>query len=134
MSIRMVADTHTIIWYLNQDDRLSVEAQSILNTIDDSEDQVAISSMTLVEIVYLAERSRIHPDLLEIVLSFLDDPDSSLVEIPLNREIVRVMEQIPKEEVPEMPDRIIGSTAMYLDVPLITKDHKLQESVVPTVW
>jgi len=50
--------------------------------MDDSEDQVAISSMTLVEIVYLAERSRIHPDLLEIVLSFLDDPDGSLVEIP----------------------------------------------------
>ena len=134
MSIHAVADTHTLIWYITNDKRLSNEAISFLTDIDDSSKQVAISSMTLVEIVYLAEKGRISQDMLDIVVSFFDDIDSSLVEISIDHEIAQAMTQIPREQIPEMPDRIISATALYLEVPLITSDLKIRNSLVPTIW
>ena len=42
--------------------------------------------------------------------------------------------QIPLETVPEMPDRIIAATALYLNIPLVTKDSKIQAANVQTIW
>ena len=37
--------------------------------------------------------------------------------------------------VPEMPDRIIAATALHLNAPLITRDHKIQAlQNVQTLW
>lgn len=41
----------------------------------------------------------------------------------------------PRSTVPEMPDRIIAATALYLHIPLITKDHKIQAlQSIQTIW
>jgi predicted nucleic acid-binding protein len=38
-------------------------------------------------------------------------------------------------EVPDMPDRIIAATALNLNLPLVTHDHKiLATSVIQTIW
>ncbi|MEM7533702.1 MAG: PIN domain-containing protein [Chloroflexota bacterium] len=134
MCILAVADTPTLILYITIYKRLSNEALSFLKNIDDSGKQIAISSMTLVEIVYLAEKDRISQDLLDFVVSFFDDIDSSLVEIVINNQIAQTMKQIPREQIPEMPDRIISATALYLEVPLITNDLKIRSSLVQTIW
>lgn len=35
----------------------------------------------------------------------------------------------------EMPDRIIAATALYLNFPLITRDHKIQAlQNIQTIW
>ncbi len=44
------------------------------------------------------------------------------------------MRQIKREEVPELPDRVIAATALLLGVPLITRDLQIQSSAVETVW
>lgn len=41
---------------------------------------------------------------------------------------------IPREIVPEMPDRIIAATALYLNIPLVTKDSKIQAANIQTIW
>jgi predicted nucleic acid-binding protein len=34
-----------------------------------------------------------------------------------------------------MGDRIIAATALYLGLPLVTKDHKIRElSIIQTIW
>jgi predicted nucleic acid-binding protein len=33
-----------------------------------------------------------------------------------------------------MPDRIIGATALALDLELVTSDKELRASIVPTIW
>jgi len=42
MTIRVVADTHTILWYLYNDSRLSSTANAMLDAIDKTGDQIAI--------------------------------------------------------------------------------------------
>ncbi|WP_199194100.1 type II toxin-antitoxin system VapC family toxin [Pleurocapsa sp. CCALA 161] len=50
-----VADTHTIIWYLFNDERLSNIARQTIETAAVDGNQIGISSITLAEIVYLIE-------------------------------------------------------------------------------
>jgi predicted nucleic acid-binding protein len=64
----------------------------------------------------------------------LDRENSILIEIPLAGNIVVTMGGIERSDVPDLPDRIIAATALYLNVPLISRDRKIQLSTVNTIW
>ena len=57
-----------------------------------------------------------------------------LVEIPIDTDIARTMTAISSTQIPDMPDRIIAATAWKLNVPLISRDSKIQLSKVQTIW
>jgi predicted nucleic acid-binding protein len=44
------------------------------------------------------------------------------------------MASIPRADVPDLPDRIIAATAVYLGVPLISRDRAIRASSVETIW
>jgi PIN domain nuclease of toxin-antitoxin system len=134
MTIRAVADTHAILWYLYNDSRLSITAGSFIDAAVSGGDQIAISSITLAEMVYLTERNRIDPAAVARVLEVLDRSSSTLVEIPLDRGIVRSMRQIDRASIPELPDRIVAATALHLGVPIISRDREIRASRVPSIW
>jgi predicted nucleic acid-binding protein len=53
----------------------------------------------------------------------------------LSLAVAQVLGQVPKEEVPDMPDRIIAATALSLNLPLVTRGQKIQAtSSVQTIW
>jgi predicted nucleic acid-binding protein len=54
--------------------------------------------------------------------------------IPLDRGIAEAVAQIPLTMVPDMPDRIIAATALFLKLPLVTRDHKIQAAEIETIW
>ena len=54
-----VADTHTLIWYIYNDARLSPTARTWIESAAAASEQIAISTITLVEMVYLVEKGRI---------------------------------------------------------------------------
>ena len=66
--LRAVADTDAAIWYIFADSRLSVTARTTIEDIAALGNQVAFSSITLAEIVYLSERGRINSATLELLL------------------------------------------------------------------
>jgi PIN domain nuclease of toxin-antitoxin system len=132
--IRAVADTHTIIWYLFRDPRLSETARTTIENAAASGEQIAFSTITLAEIVYLAERGRLRPETLERLLQAVDGEDVVLVEIPFDRSVARAMAAIPREQVADLPDRIIAATARCLGAALISRDRAIQASEVPTIW
>ncbi len=55
-------------------------------------------------------------------------------EAPFTVEIVDAMRQVPRANVPHMPDRIVAATAVYLGVPVISRDGKIRASNVETIW
>ena len=55
--ISAVADTHAVIWYLANDSRLGTNAKAKFAEAARKGDEIGISAITLVEIVYLVERS-----------------------------------------------------------------------------
>ncbi|MGH9802608.1 MAG: PIN domain-containing protein, partial [Blastocatellia bacterium] len=59
---------------------------------------------------------------------------SGLVLVDLTKEVVDALIHVPREQVPEMPDRIIAAIALHLGISVISRDHKIAASVVPTIW
>lgn len=132
--VRAVADTHALIWYIFGDDRLSPAAREFIEESAASGDQVAFSSITLAEIIYLSEKGRISSRALDRLLETIASEDSVLVEIPFDHSVALALRQIPREQVPDLPDRIIAATAFYLAVPLISRDRRIQISGLLTIW
>lgn len=54
--------------------------------------------------------------------------------IPLDELISFRVQQINRLTVPEMPDRIIAATALAYNLPLVSRDHKLQATGLPVIW
>lgn len=134
MTIRAVADTHSVLWFLYDDPRLSIAAQELMDAIDAAGDQIAVSSIALAEMIYLTEKGRIAAEALERVLTALDKPDATLVDVPFDRAIAEGMRQVERSQVPELPDRIVAATGLHLGVPVISRDLKIRSSIVATVW
>lgn len=132
--LRTVLDTHAVIWYIFADQRLSNTARNTIEQIASEGNQVAFSSITLAEIVYLSERGRIDESTLDRLLTAINREDALLVEIPFNQGIAQALRQVVRTQIPDLPDRIIAATALYLDLPLISRDQKIQLSEIETIW
>lgn len=132
--LRAVADTHTVIWYLYDDPRLSESARRLIEESASTEDQIGVSAVTLAEMVYLGEKGRIQAEALGRVLAALDEPEAVLRELPLDRAVVAVMSTVDRNEVPDLPDRIIAATARLYEVPVISRDRRIHASTVDTIW
>ena len=132
--IRAVADTHAVLWYLYNDARLSVVARTWIEGAVEAGEQIALSTITLAEMVYLVEKGRIDTAALSRLAAALDESGAVLVEVPIDRQIVQAMTRVPRADVPDLPDRIIAATALYLGVPLISRDGKIQASDLGAIW
>lgn len=122
----IVADTHAIIWYLRDQNKLSPDAAIAFNTVVNNDHQIYISAISIVEITYLVEKNKIPTVALEQLLTALTTPNVSLTVVPMDLMVARTFSRIPRLTVPEMGDRVIAATALYLGLPLVTKDHKIQ--------
>lgn len=129
-----VADTHALIWYLQDDPQLSATAGETFDRCMEDGGRIRIPAVCVVEIVYLAERGRIPGTLLSALLSELANPACILQLVPIDLAVVLRMRDIPREIVPDMPDRLIAATALHLGLPLITRDRRIVASSVPTIW
>jgi PIN domain nuclease of toxin-antitoxin system len=132
--IQAVADTHTVIWYLFDDPRLSRKAKATIEQAIAKGDQIGFSSITMIEIIYLVEKGRINPETLDRLLTAVEEQDAPLVELPIDRGIARTMRSIPRDVVPDMPDRIIAATAQHYNTSLISRDEKIKISDIQTIW
>lgn len=132
--ISAVADTHALLWFLHKDPRLSLTALNAMNGAANRGDQIAISSITLVEVAYLVEKSRIPLNSFNLIVQFLTQPNSMLTEIPLSQSVADSLRQVVRSQVPEMADRIIAATALLLGVPVISRDSKITASSIATIW
>lgn len=130
----VLLDTHAVIWLLHADKRLSPSALQTINAAAQKGSRIAISAISLVETAYLEEKGRVPEGTLTGVLSLLEAPDAMMVEIPVSRQIIAALLTISRQEVPDMPDRVIAATALELGIPLISRDGKIKASRIQTIW
>lgn len=132
--IAAIADTHTIIWHINADVRLSPQAKQTIEHAGLAGNTIGFSVITLIEMIYLGEKQRIAPTTFQAFSSRVMTGKTVFLEIPLDYRIAGTMQQIDRNQISDMPDRIIAATALTLEVPLITCDGKIRQSHVPTIW
>jgi PIN domain nuclease of toxin-antitoxin system len=129
-----VADTHTVIWYLFNNPRLSAKARLFIEDGLKDGHQIGVSSISLAEMVYLSEKGRIPETALTSLIAALSDATHPLQEIPFERSVAEAMAKVRREEIPDMPDRIIAATGVRYGIPVISRDGKIRASALDTIW
>jgi PIN domain nuclease of toxin-antitoxin system len=90
-----IADTHALIWYLFGDKQLSATVGAFFTATAAAGDQIGISAITPIEIVYLIEKGQIPADTFVRLRRALVQPPALLIEIPLEVRISEVLQQLP---------------------------------------
>ena len=130
-----VTDTHALIWYLYAMPELSADAKNFMDNVAASGGYIFVPTISFVEITYLAKKGRLGANVLPRINSAIQTPNNVLKPIELTHQITLSLAQIPRLTVPDMPDRIIAATALHLNLPLVTKDHKIQKlQSIQTIW
>jgi len=64
----------------------------------------------------------------------LADPEYVIDEAPFSGAVVDAMRNVSRAEIPDMPDRIVAATALFLGVPVISRDGRIRSSALRTIW
>lgn len=129
--MQFVADTHALVWYLENDPQLGSDA---LQALDDPTSIIIVPAIVLAEIAFLFAKKRIPTDP-QVVISKITSSINCRVH-PLDEVVVGRMPRGLK-----IHDAIIVATVLVqrdvLKVPtiLVTKDEKIGASgLVQVVW
>ena len=107
----------------------------ILDEADAGLHRIYVPSIILVEMIYLAEKSRINTNLVSWLMALAGTPDGSYAIAALDSGTAEALISIPRAIVPDMLDRIIAATALQLDLPLISKDEMISKlKTISVIW
>jgi len=126
-----LADTVAIVRHLRNHPALGSEAARILREADAGQHRIYLSSITLMEVLYLSEARRISVPLDELVSTVSRSQNYAIVPIDVDV----VLAAVAVDDVPDLHDRILVATALHLGVPILTGDQTITASRhVHTLW
>ncbi len=128
--MQYLIDTVTVVRHFGGKGKIGRTATQILDTIEERNDLLVISVVSLMEIMYLAEKHRININLSETIERI--DTSSKYTVVNLIPEILQVAETVI---FPELHDRLILATAKWLNVPIISSDEAFETiSDIMVIW
>lgn len=128
--MQYLLDTNAIIRHFSQISKLGKKAKEILVQAESDQHQLFVSIISLMEIMYLAEKNRIPMTLEEMVNQLNSKRCYSIVEFGI--EILREAELI---KFYELHDRLILATAKILGTPVISSDKRFKEvKDIEVIW
>jgi len=134
MTNKYVLDTHTLLWYLEGNTKLSSTVKTI---IDHPNSELILPAIALAEAMFIVEKGKVQIPNVNALLSDIDN-DPRIQLHTLDRQVMD--KTLVLQEIPEMHDRQIAATALVLvdlgyTVHLLTKDEILVASnSVSTIW
>ncbi len=133
---KYILDTHTLIWYMEGNPKMGHQAKNIIDALDS---QLVLPLIALIEAVLVIEKGRTSlPGAFHFFQRIQQDERIELYEITLD--IFQRSLQPDAQKIPELHDRLIVSTGLYLqdlghEVVILTKDAEIiQAAVLPIVW
>ncbi len=136
--MRVLADSHVLVWYLTRPERLTALAFQALSGAEASGEGIAVAAVTLIDLWH-ATRKASQPvtlDEFQAVKQVLVRAANAVEWLPLTAEVAERYEDVPYPEVKDPFDRIIVATAWAAAVPLVTADSAIRAAgtPVPIIW
>ena len=123
-------DTNVIIRHFARVSRLGKRAKEIISQAEKNQHHLYVSIISLMEIMYLAEKNRIPLTLNEILENLSSKKCYSVVDFDV--EILKEAETI---QFYELHDRLILATAKLLGTPVISSDQEFRNvEDVEVIW
>jgi PIN domain nuclease of toxin-antitoxin system len=129
-----IADTHTTIWYLYSDPRLGKAASDFIDRTIATGDHIGVSAISVAEMIYLVEKGRIPANAVRDLHDAAADPKAVLQYVPFDERVAMKMAEIPRQDLPDLPDRAIAATALLYSIPVLSCDRRIRSSDIETVW
>jgi len=135
--VRVVADSHALIFYLFLPHRLTERALEALGQAEDSEG-VVVSAATLGDLWYASHKSgprSLAPGAYESLRHTVLDPATKFEVAAITAETMEHFERVPLAELADPFDRFILATAAQLRLPLVTADRAVTAAgVAEILW
>ena len=132
----IVLDTHTLIWWVNGDSELSLNARTAIEHEQQNEDGIIlVSSITAWEIALLVGRDRLTlgmnlDDWLETVSEI-----EGVQFVPVDEVVGVESTRLPGDFHKDPADRMITALARHFNVPLVTTDERIRAyKHVRSIW
>lgn len=117
-----VADAHSWLWYLADDDRLGEEAEKAFEAADRGEEIVFIPSIAVAEAIYVTDSHDYNIQMEEIVNDLKISSNYRMK--PLNHRIISSLVKDHREL--SIHDKIIVLTAEQLEAGIISRDKEIE--------
>ena len=118
-----VTDTQALVMFMMGRKVINDSAHQAFLEADRGDGIIIIPAIVLMEMLYLFEKNRIQVGLLHAE----DLLESSNYQVqPLDLNILKTAAKI--DDIPELHDRLIAATAVFLGLPLIMNDPVIQAS------
>jgi PIN domain nuclease of toxin-antitoxin system len=129
--MNFVTDTHALIWWFTNSPRISLKASEIFEKCEKGENVIFIPSIVIAEALSIFDKKRLSFNFKNLFKKINDS--ENFVLVALDYPILQKM--VALKEIPELHDKIIVSTAKYLNLPIITKDKILRNlPSIKTIW
>jgi PIN domain nuclease of toxin-antitoxin system len=129
----ILLDTHSLVWWVNGDRKLSSIARAAIEA--EGPGQVFVSSISIWEIALLIKFGRLHfaADLSDWLARVEALPGIRFV--PIDNEIALAAVNLPDNFHKDPADRLIVATARKMMVQIVTADRKIRDYPhIRTIW
>ncbi len=132
--MRILLDTHVLLWWLDDNTKLSrVQADAITRS-EKSGDRMGVASITFWEIAKLVEHERVR--LRRTVDDLFDDLEAhpQVAVLPLSPRISLESTRLGARFHKDPGDQIIAATARVFGLSLVTADERMRASGIVSVF
>ncbi|HET7572455.1 MAG TPA: type II toxin-antitoxin system VapC family toxin [Gaiellaceae bacterium] len=119
--MKLVLDTHVLLWWTSDPRQLSRPAVKALRAADEP----TVAAVTWHELAWLAERGRFVLD--RPLRSWLEELGAHVLTAPLTPAVAATAAALPASFPSDPADRLIYATAIETGSRLVTKDRRLRE-------
>lgn len=128
--MEVTIDTHTLIWYLDQDQHSKL-SQPAITAIRKSEieGRIYIPLIVLAELMHISEKRRVTARFSEIH-GYIRNSHNYII-VPFTEPILIAAFNLKELE---LHDRLILATAVHTQTPLISRDHELRKFNADVIW
>jgi PIN domain nuclease of toxin-antitoxin system len=137
--VRVVADTHALIWFLEADEHLSARAREVLEQAQQEPDGgIVVSMASRLDLHYLQRAGRFSPADVQRWWAVTEDPSWNISSAAITGPVVAYFDAAALAALRDPWDRLITATAIDLGAPLVTKDRAItaigQAGPVEIIW
>lgn len=128
--MKYLLDTNAVIRHFAQTAKLGIKAKEIIALAEKDQHRLFVSVISLMEIMYLAEKNRIPLTLSEVLDNLASKTCYSVVDFNVD-----ILKEAEKIQFYELHDRLILATAKLLGTPVISSDQEFKTvKGIEVIW